>query len=160
MADIFDPNENLREQLELAGMLQDEALEGDAIRMGGKLAELVQAMNEWLSGGGALPAAWEHPRGPGDYPLDVAVAYGVPFATNYRVTLVNAGPEKIKVVHLLRELRGYTPQMAFQLVNNLPWVIRETSSQELVDDLRKKFEGVGAKIVVDLVTDLDVTPNL
>jgi large subunit ribosomal protein L7/L12 len=111
-------------------------------------------MNEWLSGGGALPSAWEHPRGPGDYPLDVEVAYGVPFdtvgefPTNYRVTLVNAGPGKIKVVSLLRKLRGNTPQTAFRLVNNLPWVIEETFSREIADDLREKFEALGAEVVI------------
>lgn len=57
----MDPNQNLTEQLRLAAQLQAHAAEDadyhlqDTLR----LAELVEALHEWLLAGGALPEAWE-----------------------------------------------------------------------------------------------------
>jgi hypothetical protein len=52
----MDPNETLKRMLYLAAVLQDQ---GDPDpEIGAELATLVQAMNDWLSRGGFLPAAW------------------------------------------------------------------------------------------------------
>ncbi len=54
----MDPTENLKEQLRLAArMASDTALwsHADAER----LAELVIALDEWISKGGFLPAQWQ-----------------------------------------------------------------------------------------------------
>lgn len=52
----MDPNANLAEQLTIAARINaGTPEEGDADR----LAELVEALNEWVANGGALPAAWE-----------------------------------------------------------------------------------------------------
>lgn len=54
----MDPNANLREQLELTERMLDPDSNyvdsGDALR----LAELVEALSEWLRRGGALPDRW------------------------------------------------------------------------------------------------------
>lgn len=50
----MDPDANLDEALELAVVL--ERYEDDDAR---RLAELVLALNEWISRGGFLPAAWQ-----------------------------------------------------------------------------------------------------
>ena len=54
----MDPNANLKEQREIiAAMLAEDSEEidtGDAVR----LAELAQALDEWISKGGFLPDAW------------------------------------------------------------------------------------------------------
>ena len=52
----MDPNANIQEQLRLAkSILQQEgANEGDALR----LAELVTALDKWITGGGFLPREW------------------------------------------------------------------------------------------------------
>lgn len=59
----MDPNANLAGQIELANaILLSNAILSDtgAFDMAsGRLAELVLAMNEWLSSGGFKPAAWE-----------------------------------------------------------------------------------------------------
>lgn len=56
----MDPNENLREQLELAQKLRDDFslddLQVDRAAM--RLAELVLALDEWLRKGGFYPRAW------------------------------------------------------------------------------------------------------
>jgi hypothetical protein len=55
----MDPNVNLREQrMIIADMLAEDSDEidtGDALR----LAELAQALDEWISKGGFLPDAWK-----------------------------------------------------------------------------------------------------
>lgn len=53
----MDPNANLKEQIELACKLQDYERDDDASDVC-RLAELVLALNEWISKGGFLPAKW------------------------------------------------------------------------------------------------------
>lgn len=57
----MDPNANLKEQQELAAVLLECQYEAWAdVEVGAlRLAELVQALDEWIKKGGALPAAWE-----------------------------------------------------------------------------------------------------
>lgn len=56
----MDPNANLEEQLRLAeSILNEEAVDtDDLIRDSQRLAELVQALDEWINNGGFLPTAW------------------------------------------------------------------------------------------------------
>lgn len=61
----MDPNANLEEQRKLAKWLliqlsTDKAMlaEFDSADEAARLAELVQALDEWLSGGGFLPKDW------------------------------------------------------------------------------------------------------
>jgi len=55
----MDPNSNLKEQLEITERMLDPDSEyvdsGDALR----LAELVEALNEWIRKGGFLPKKWQ-----------------------------------------------------------------------------------------------------
>lgn len=57
----MDPNANLAEQQLLAARIldgDDYVDSGDAVR----LAELVQAMDEWIKKGGFLPTEWQASR--------------------------------------------------------------------------------------------------
>lgn len=60
----MDPNANLTEQREIVARMLDETQESpdgfanDALR----LAELIQALDEWISNGGFLPIQWGHVR--------------------------------------------------------------------------------------------------
>jgi len=55
----MDPDENLAEQRRLAA----EFLEPDSELLDiHRLAELVIALDEWIAGGGFLPAAWQKGR--------------------------------------------------------------------------------------------------
>lgn len=62
----MDPNENLREQLKLANRIlatpygEDSFVSETDAR---DLAELVIGLNEWITKGGFLPAAWSKSRG-------------------------------------------------------------------------------------------------
>lgn len=59
----MDPDANLKEQRELAALIQSQLDEGetpdedDVLR----LSELVIALDEWISNGGFVPAAWRKP---------------------------------------------------------------------------------------------------
>ncbi len=61
----MDPDANLEEQLRLATSLLDvgdiELDEADMVDTATvlRLAELVQALDEWIAGGGFLPKAWQ-----------------------------------------------------------------------------------------------------
>lgn len=56
----MDPNANLKEQREIvARMLDDDAESPDGFANDAtRLAELVQALDEWLTNGGFLPSEW------------------------------------------------------------------------------------------------------
>lgn len=74
----MDPDENLRQQLQLAGAIihladEDYDATDDAVR----LAELVQAMNDWIQRGGYIPFAWRnHPtlRGSPERPSQLGMS--------------------------------------------------------------------------------------
>jgi len=58
----MDPNTNLEEQRSLVRWIiayPDEDTSNEANR----LAELAQAMDDWISCGGALPEEWENAQG-------------------------------------------------------------------------------------------------
>jgi hypothetical protein len=55
----MDPNENLKQQLELASLiLADEADTSVFISRADDLAYLVVSLNAWIRDGGALPDLW------------------------------------------------------------------------------------------------------
>lgn len=56
----MDPNANLAEQLRLAQLIRDCDDNSCSLcgQRGARLAELVEALNEWISKGGFLPFAW------------------------------------------------------------------------------------------------------
>ncbi len=57
----MDPNANLSEQLAIAReLLDEESISGfqESIEQGHRLAELVLALDEWLTKGGFPPKRW------------------------------------------------------------------------------------------------------
>ncbi len=55
----MDPNENLNEQLRLADIIQDGMLGPDYdLADIDRLAELVIALDEWITKGGFIPQRW------------------------------------------------------------------------------------------------------
>jgi hypothetical protein len=52
----MDPNANLAEQLQIAKLLLDDNPSNAVAAI--RLAELVEALNDWIKGGGFLPDAW------------------------------------------------------------------------------------------------------
>jgi len=56
----MDPDTNLTEQRQLAkDILIDDDNLLSTVDLGQRLADLVQALDEWICKGGALPKAWQ-----------------------------------------------------------------------------------------------------
>jgi hypothetical protein len=61
----MDPNANLAEQLVLAKKLldsDDDSTDCQFCDSAERLAELVQALNEWIRNGGFLPEVWKQEK--------------------------------------------------------------------------------------------------
>jgi len=54
----MDPNENLKQQQALAHAILDADTNVDTTFDAWRLAELVQALDEWITSGGFTPAEW------------------------------------------------------------------------------------------------------
>jgi hypothetical protein len=59
----MDPNANLEEARRIADrLLNQDAEDGSDVEDGRRLAELVQALDEWIMKGGFLPRDWQKGR--------------------------------------------------------------------------------------------------
>ena len=64
------------------------------------------------------------------------------------VVLTAAGANKIAVIKLVRDLTGLGLKEAKDVVESAPKVIKEAASKEEAEDLKAKFEEVGATITL------------
>ena len=87
----------------------------------------------------------------------VAVAGAIPGAaaqaeeeapTEFNVVLTEIGSQKIQVIKVVREITGLGLKEAKELVDNVPRPVKEGVSKEEAEELKKKLEGVGAKVEV------------
>ena len=104
-----------------------------------ELADLVKALESKFGISAAMPTAAAAPA-----------AEAAPVAaekSEYKVTLTDAGTEKIKVIKALREV---VPNLALsdakKLTEETPAVIAESVSKADADKMKKKLEEVGAKV--------------
>ncbi len=59
----MDPNANLQEQLRIVKrLLHESTIADDPEVLGVRLAELVEALDEWIRMGGAFPKSWWEER--------------------------------------------------------------------------------------------------
>ncbi len=104
-------------------------------------AEFIEAIKE-LSEFGVSAAAG----------VVVAAAEGAGAAaeekTEFDVELTEVGPNKVKVIKVVRELTGLGLKEAKEAVDNAPKVIKEAVSKEEADEIKAKFEAEGAKVTV------------
>lgn len=66
--------------------------------------------------------------------------------TEFDVVLADVGSEKIKVIKAVREVTSLGLKEAKELVEGAPKPIKEGASKEEAEEIKKKLEGVGAKI--------------
>ena len=66
--------------------------------------------------------------------------------TSFNVVLKEAGDQKIKVIKVVRDATGLGLKEAKDLVDGAPKTIKENVSKEEAEDLKAKFEEVGAVI--------------
>jgi large subunit ribosomal protein L7/L12 len=106
-----------------------------------ELADLVKELEEKF---GVSAAAAVVAAGP--------VAGAAPAAeeekTEFTVELTEIGPEKIKVIKVVRELTGLGLKEAKDLVDNAPKPVKENIQKEEAEEVKKKLEEVGAKVTL------------
>lgn len=68
--------------------------------------------------------------------------------TDFDVELTDAGAQKIKVIKAVREVTGLGLKEAKEAVEAAPKVIKEGATKEEAEELKAKFEEVGAKITL------------
>ena len=66
----------------------------------------------------------------------------------FDVVLESAGEAKVKVIKVVRELTGLGLKEAKDLVDGAPKTIKEGASKEEAEDIQKKLEAEGAKVVL------------
>lgn len=68
--------------------------------------------------------------------------------TEFNVELTDVGPNKVKVIKVVREVTGLGLKEAKEVVDNAPKVIKEGVSKEEAEELKAKLEGEGAKVTL------------
>ena len=68
--------------------------------------------------------------------------------TEFDVELTEVGPNKVKVIKVVREVTGLGLKEAKDLVDSAPKAVKEAVSKEEADDIKTKLEGEGAKVTL------------
>ena len=68
--------------------------------------------------------------------------------TEFDVELTDVGPNKIKVIKVVREATGLGLKEAKDLVEAAPKVLKEGASKAEADDIKAKLEAEGAEITL------------
>ena len=68
--------------------------------------------------------------------------------TEFNVELTEVGPNKVKVIKVVREVTGLGLKEAKDLVDGAPKVLKEGVSKEEAEDIQKKLEAEGAKVTL------------
>ena len=68
--------------------------------------------------------------------------------TEFDVELTEVGPNKVKVIKVVRDLTGLGLKEAKEAVDGAPKVIKEAVSKEEAEDIKAKFEAEGAKVTI------------
>lgn len=66
----------------------------------------------------------------------------------FDVELTEVGPNKVKVIKVVREVTGLGLKEAKDVVDGAPKVVKEGASKEEAEDIKKKLEEVGAKVTL------------
>ena len=68
--------------------------------------------------------------------------------TEFDVELTEIGPNKVKVIKVVREVTGLGLKEAKDAVDNAPKVVKEGASKEEAEEIKAKFEAEGAKVTI------------
>ena len=84
---------------------------------------------------------------------DVVAAAGAGAAaaeekTEFDVELTEVGPNKVKVIKVVREATGLGLKEAKDVVDGAPKVLKQGASKEEANDIKAKLEAEGAKVTL------------
>lgn len=68
--------------------------------------------------------------------------------TEFNVELTEVGPNKVKVIKVVREATGLGLKEAKDLVDAAPKMLKEGASKAEADDIKAKLEAEGAKVTL------------
>ena len=68
--------------------------------------------------------------------------------TEFDVELTEVGPNKVKVIKVVREVTGLGLKEAKEVVDGAPKVIKEGASKDEAEDIKAKVEAEGAKVTL------------
>ena len=68
--------------------------------------------------------------------------------TEFDVELTEVGPNKVKVIKVVREATGLGLKEAKDLVDGAPKVLKEAASKEEAEEIKTKLEAEGAKVTL------------
>ena len=77
-----------------------------------------------------------------------AAAEEVEEKTEFDVELTEVGPNKVKIIKIVREVTGLGLKEAKEVVDGAPKVVKEGASKAEADELKAKLEGEGAKVTL------------
>ena len=66
----------------------------------------------------------------------------------FDVELTEVGPNKVKVIKVVREVTGLGLKEAKEVVDNAPKVVKEGASKDEAEDIKTKLEAEGAKVTL------------
>ena len=66
----------------------------------------------------------------------------------FDVELTEVGPNKVKVIKVVREVTGLGLKEAKEVVDGAPKVVKEAASKEEAEDIKAKLEAEGAKVTL------------
>ena len=68
--------------------------------------------------------------------------------TEFDVELTEGGPNKVKVIKVVREATGLGLKEAKDVVDGAPKVLKQGASKEEAEDIKTKLEAEGAKVTL------------
>lgn len=126
------------ETVTLDADLEDIFNKIDALSLG-KAAQLVKAMEDRWGVSAAAPVAMM--AGPGGGDADAAEE-----KTEFNVVLKEVGSQKINVIKAVREITGLGLKEAKGLVDEAPKAVKEGTSKDDAEEIKKKLEEAGATV--------------
>ena len=78
----------------------------------------------------------------------VVVAAAGEEKTEFDVELTEVGPNKVKVIKVVREATGLGLKEAKDLVDGAPKILKEAADKATADDIKAKLEAEGAKVTL------------
>ena len=68
--------------------------------------------------------------------------------TEFDVELTEVGPNKVKVIKVVREVTGLGLKEAKEVVDGAPKVVKEAAAKEEAEEIKTKLEAEGAKVTL------------
>ena len=104
-----------------------------------ELNDLVKACEEEFGVSAATGVVMAGPAGPAEAAEE---------KTEFDVELTEVGPNKVKVIKVVREATGLGLKEAKDVVDGAPKVVKEAASKEEAEELKSKLEAEGAKVTL------------